>query len=405
MKLISVAILFAGLVGLAFSYDASQYQKALVELYNDETYVSAYQKRVDELLAQEPDYFRFTPFKSPYYQFNCDVSQMTSEQKPTSVHALRPGDVQVVGAMGDSITAACGAGASTLLGLGLEYRGQSWSIGGQSDLKEVVTLPNILRQFNPRLKGFNTKSDTTIILANGAGFNTAISGSVANGMPGQAKRLVDRMKNSRDISFQNDWKVVTLFVSGNDLCNFCRLPDLELFTPENYVGKIEEALDYLHAHMPRTFVNLVQAVNITDIKDMDKGICAPLHRLICKCGAYPPSDQAAQKLDDYIRKYHSGTRKLIDSGKYDTRDDFTVVIQPFFEDFLPPRTPDNSIDYSYLAPDCFHFSSKGHALVATGLWNNMLEPVGQKTTDVAKDAKIACPTAERPYLGTAKNSA
>ena len=40
-------------------------------------------------------------------------------------------------------------------------------------------------------------------------------------MPGQAELLVKRMKSNSKIDFDNDWKVITLFVGGNDLCRFC----------------------------------------------------------------------------------------------------------------------------------------------------------------------------------------
>ena len=40
-------------------------------------------------------------------------------------------------------------------------------------------------------------------------------------MPGQAELLVKRMKKNPKIDFQNDWKVITIFVGGNDLCRFC----------------------------------------------------------------------------------------------------------------------------------------------------------------------------------------
>ena len=84
----------------------------------------------------------------------------------------------------------------------------------------------------------------------------------------------------------------------------------------------------------------------------------------------------------------------MDSEKYDTKDDFTVVIQPFFLNVELPRDviihiylvyrqtinvdvssitqENNTIDYSYFAPDCFHFSTKGHKEVAVALWNNMV---------------------------------
>ena len=41
-------------------------------------------------------------------------------------------------------------------------------------------------------------------------------------MPGQAQNLVNKLKADSTIDFQNDWKMITLFVGGNNLCAFCR---------------------------------------------------------------------------------------------------------------------------------------------------------------------------------------
>jgi hypothetical protein len=49
--------------------------------------------------------------------------------RPNSVHKLRPGDINVVGAMGDSITAANGAASVNLLQGLIENRGLSFAIG------------------------------------------------------------------------------------------------------------------------------------------------------------------------------------------------------------------------------------------------------------------------------------
>jgi phospholipase B1 len=37
-----------------------------------------------------------------------------------------------------------------------------------------------------------------------------------------------------------------------------------------------------------------------------------------------------KELDDLVDAYQKGLQNLVDSGRYDTRDDFTVVDQPFF---------------------------------------------------------------------------
>lgn len=93
------------------------------------------------------------------------------------------------------------------------------------------------------------------------------------------------------------------------------------------------------------------------------------------------------------RKYSQvQLQALIDSGKYDTREDFTVIIQPFLRDSVLPYTEVNcppphflettwpppifpqfgEVDATYFAPDCFHFSDIGHAMGAINLWNNMV---------------------------------
>ena len=63
------------------------------------------------------------------------------------------------------------------------------------------------------------------------------------------------------------------------------------------------------------------------------------------------------KYKDLIYLYHQYLIDLVNTGKYES-DDFTVVIQPFMAHTKVPIKSDttNEIDYSYFAPDCFHFS-------------------------------------------------
>ncbi|CAF4354272.1 unnamed protein product, partial [Rotaria sordida] len=100
-----------------------------------------------------------------------------------------------IGAIGDSLTAGLGAHALTPVGLFLEYRGVSWSIGGDYTYSKVLSLPNILRQYNPELKGFSTK--VTVIILNGQDaknnhLNIAKSGDHSFHMPDQARLLMNR---------------------------------------------------------------------------------------------------------------------------------------------------------------------------------------------------------------------
>jgi hypothetical protein len=45
------------------------------------------------------------------------------------VHRLRPGDIDIIGAMGDSLTAGTGSAAANLFELTIDNRGMSWSAG------------------------------------------------------------------------------------------------------------------------------------------------------------------------------------------------------------------------------------------------------------------------------------
>ena len=40
-------------------------------------------------------------------------------------------------------------------------------------------------------------------------------------MPRQARNLVDRMVADPTVDMANDWKMVSLFIGGNDLCSYC----------------------------------------------------------------------------------------------------------------------------------------------------------------------------------------
>jgi len=89
-------------------------------------------------LKIEPNYFDYTPFTSPNYTFECSLHE--HNEPASSVHRLRPSDIKVMAALGDSLTAALGSNANTIFGLLLEYRARSWSIGGQKEVSIFTQL-------------------------------------------------------------------------------------------------------------------------------------------------------------------------------------------------------------------------------------------------------------------------
>ncbi|KAM3870977.1 phospholipase B1, membrane-associated [Diretmus argenteus] len=331
-----------------------------------------------------------------------------SPTTPTSVHELRPGDIKVVAAVGDSLTAANGVGAKAdnLLLVMREYRGLSWSIGGDANITTVTTLPNILREFNPSLTGFSEGIGDEN--SPQAFLNQAVPGAKSSNMVNMVRVLVDKMKNDSRIDFQNDWKVITMFIGGNDICDFCM--DSIYFSPQNVVGRIRQALDILHSEVPRAAVNLVELLHIVPLRDLHRsnlGCPTWIVKIICPCILKPTEGSAElQKVNDFNRAYQLAIRELVDSGRYDTHDNFTVVLQPFFREVVLPRLQDGRPDRSYFSPDCFHLSQRAHTLMARALWNNMFEPVGNKTftQNFSAGIDLKCPSETVPFFRTAHNS-
>ncbi|XP_027995990.2 phospholipase B1, membrane-associated [Eptesicus fuscus] len=332
-----------------------------------------------------------------------------SDKIPTSVHRLKPADIKVIAALGDSLTAGNGAGAKPgdVLDVLTQYRGLSWSVGGDGNVSSISTLANILREFNPSLRGFSVGTGKEN--SPGAFLNQAVAGARAEDLPVQARRLVGLMKNDTKINFQEDWKIITLFIGGNDLCDFCNDP--AHYSPQNFTDNIGKALDILHAEVPRAFVNLVKTLQIISLRELynERKVHCPrlILRNLCPCVLkYDDNSTELASLIEVNKKYQERTHQLVEGGRYDTREDFTVVVQPFFERVDMPKTPEGLPDSSFFAPDCFHFSKKSHAHSGSALWNNMLEPVGQKARwhDFESKINITCPNKDSPFLSTYKNS-
>lgn len=342
-------------------------------------------------------------FSNLNLKFNCDTIRK-DDHVPTSVHKLRPQDINVIASLGDSITAGNGIDAWTAVGVLVEKRGESWSIGGDKSLYDGVhTVANVMRIFNPFIKGYSMDSGSES--SSKAWLNQAVAGAKAEDVPGETDRLIHLMKTDARIDYYNDWKMITLLIGGNDLCDYCE--DRMQHSPSMYGQHIRNALDKLHAEVPRVLVNLVPMADVSPVPSIKSGLlCTPLHWGLCNCAR---NDVTRQELRPIQLQYFQQLSALANSGRYDTREDFTVVLQPHLVDQDFPKDPKTGkYDPSYIAPDCFHPNRKAHQGLSYLLWNTMLTPVGAKphSTDLDKLTQMIykCPTKENPFIFTNLNS-
>ncbi|VDM64608.1 unnamed protein product [Angiostrongylus costaricensis] len=149
----------------------------------------------------------------------CDPEVMKPSAKtPDDVNQVRPADINVIAAMGDSITASfiiCLKVAELSRNYDDDlynvYPGNSYVIGGDETLEKHISVANILRVFNPSIVGMShgTGYDNTV-------FNVAVSGRTSMDIPRQAEELIHRMK-ARGVRLKDDWKLISIFIGTNDL--------------------------------------------------------------------------------------------------------------------------------------------------------------------------------------------
>lgn len=78
-------------------------------------------------------------------------------------------------------------------------------VGGDATWREYLTLPNLLKEFNPRVTGYSMGKAE--FLTPSTALNVAFPVSADQDALSQAKSLVFKMKQSPAIDFENDWKV------------------------------------------------------------------------------------------------------------------------------------------------------------------------------------------------------
>uniref|UniRef100_A0A182MTA8 Uncharacterized protein n=1 Tax=Anopheles culicifacies TaxID=139723 RepID=A0A182MTA8_9DIPT len=338
--------------------------------------------------------------------FPCDVAVGRSPEPPTSVHKLRPGDINVVAAIGDSVVTGSGASATSFLQLYTENRGLSWCIGGQWDWRNATTLPNILKMFNPKLVGYSYRDSYSFHWD--SQFNNAEIGAVSKELPHMAAQMVTRIRTDGRVNFKKDWKLLTITIGGNDICAYvCTLKDPESL-PAQHRRSLLKMLRYLRDNLPRTLVNIVSVPDVSTVVSIKKKpmMCWILHHAECPCWVGPMHNSTKESRARWARiqmQYRKVEEEVAMMDEFRGLDEFAVVHQPWTRNLSLMKG--NEVDYSLLSYDCFHMSQKGHSQAAVAYWNNLLEPPGKKSTGWKPGIGVfRCPSKESPYIYTYDNS-
>ncbi|PIO58514.1 hypothetical protein TELCIR_20050, partial [Teladorsagia circumcincta] len=98
----------------------------------------------------------------------------------TSIGDLSPEDITIIASMGDALATGMGLWPKT----NIEFRGAAFPIGGDATIDGLITIPNILREFNNHLIGVSHGMGTRDQLPE-TQLSVAESGATTDKMPEQ----------------------------------------------------------------------------------------------------------------------------------------------------------------------------------------------------------------------------
>ncbi|XP_065915128.1 phospholipase B1, membrane-associated-like [Dysidea avara] len=325
------------------------------------------------------------------------------ERPARNVYELRPQDIKVAMALGDSITAGfgiMGVHDDPILDL-FEYRGKSFSIGGDAGAN---TIASWLRNYNKDLVGMSVGSHVAELCygeicspdqyhPDKDVLNAAQSGAmIPNLVKHELKYLLEQLKRNTKIDMENDWKLLTILVGANDVCLGCS-GDVPYLTADDYEKYMTELMEEIHNNIPKVFVNYMLLFNVSQVYDisMKSDYCKDVHRVLgieCVC-VFEGGEKTRVEVGELTRQFNDRAVEVAKkfAGKYD---DFAVVIQPCVADGTAATLTPEVIS----TVDCFHPSLLMHELMTKVLWNNMFTPSSGKDSTFNFSAPLKCPTNE-----------
>lgn len=198
--------------------------------------------------------------------FNCDTYE--APPRPTNdISKLNPAHVDLVMAMGDSISAAFAAKAGVQ-----EDRDVAWSCG--EGTKDSKTFPWYISQYNRNVEGMSTKRALPMDLlhlphgdyhkeTDHLNFAES-SGAVHLGSLDEQYALMQDKRNDYE-NFDSAWKVLTVWMTANDVMDHCDYDINGTDYLNNFVSKYDELLSNITSTTSNIYINLISTLDLSYI--------------------------------------------------------------------------------------------------------------------------------------------
>lgn len=338
------------------------------------------------------------------------------EEVPQSVHDLRPDDFKVVMGLGDSVLAGFGAKLFTLLETQLinEYRGISFAMGGDP---HTTTIPSFLKHYRADLVGAS-RGTHLVELCHGAFcppdeiayrpqsdvFNAAQSGAMSSNLGLETTYLLQQVRHHRLVNVTTDWKLLTVFIGTNDVCQMgCKQALISpgaTGSPDAFEAKLWLNLERIRERLPRTLVTIMQLPDASQVqwfagRHRRCQLAAPMIHMECPCAMLGEEERWEMRLmtadlNERIERVAARLNEATRAKEPDrTKQDFGVIVMPFMrETDLRDDVPQHFMSKL----DCFHPSNTAHKSMAMLYWRSLFLPASERPTKLGEELQVYCPT-------------
>lgn len=296
--------------------------------------------------------------------FVCPLVKRTYLTGVTAAN-VSPEDIYVIAAIGDSVS----TGRRLFLSDRFNYYGATFSTGGDATLVDIVTIPNLLKNFNENLGGASHGSKPYLNFA-------AVNASYKD-IPEQAKQFVEKLKTLFSNTFLKEhWVMLFITIGTDQVCRDCSGPNHNI---------LFQSLRFVIQHVRRLFVVLVGPLYVSTLQSPEENL-----------------------LTNYCDCLKNKTRSEITSLYAEWKETFLKIERAFgsssYSSFGVRAIPVLSIAHEspekLLAKGWPLLNRLGHEHAANWLWNTLLTSSKRRTPlrQILYNSSFLCPAARCPYF-------
>jgi len=236
-------------------------------------------------------------------------------------------------------------------------------------------------------------------------FNAAQTGAMSSNLGMETTYLLHQVRHHRLVNVTQDWKLLTVFIGSNDICQFgCKQDGLkpgETGSPEAFETKLWLNLERIRERLPRTLVVFLPLPDISQAAWFSKRhrrciLAQPMLAMECPCAVIGGEEglwEMRLMTADLNGRIERVAARLNEAARLAQPDRSRRSFAAFLLPFLRETDWRDDIPQHFLAKlDCFHPSNTAHKSMAMAYWRSLFLAAGERPVRMGEETAVYCPT-------------